>query len=587
MKKRESLKQIFEEALNNYKKKDFKNAENYCYKILNIDPNHFDSISLLATISAINRNFKKAKELILKAVEIEPNNLVALNNLGTAYKELGQLEKAVNTYKKVLTINPNHINANYNLGISFYALRNLKEAKIYLQKTTKIQNNYALAFQSLANVHVDLKELKEAKDCYQKAIEINPNLVGAHNNLGITFRDLNDLESAISCYQKAIKVRANNPSAHHNLGQAYKEIGEFDKSIKAHQMAIKYEPENLIHYQFLSELKKDILDSELKNKIKKIIENSKSTFINLAYGNFLLAKYERKDKNYEKELNYLKKAHQNFYNSQKEKFDLGNKYCFDDALKIEKEAHTETSNKKNDDEIKPIFIFGVPRCGSTLIERIIGSGQELIPVGEETGIIGHYIPSKILEKKSLNLGNLDNIRSELFDKYNQKKLISKKYGYRFTDKSLDNFYYLKLIRAIYPKAKLINCKRDVLSSIISIYQNNLANLAWCHDLNNIFKYFNNYFEIVEKYNQLYPNEIYELQFEKLVNNPEEESKKLMKYCELPWDKKCLEFYKRKDLFSKTASNIQIRQAIYKHSLDRYLPYKKFLEKYSKNYSWYK
>ena len=78
-----------------------------------------------------------------------------------------------------------------------------------------------------------------------------------------------------------------------------------------------------------------------------------------------------------------------------------------------------------------------------------------------------------------------------------------------------------------------------------------------------------------------------MQFEKLVNNPEEESKKLMKYCELPWDKKCLEFYKRKDLFSKTASNIQIRQAIYKHSLDRYLPYKKFLEKYSKNYSWYK
>ena len=587
MKKRESLKQIFEEALNNYKKKDYKNAENYCYKILNIDPNHFDSISLLATISAINSNFKKAKELILKAVEIEPNNVVALNNLGTAYKELGQLEKAVNTYKKVLTINPNHINANYNLGISFYALRNLKEAKIYLQKTTKIQNKYALAFQSLANVHVDLKELKEAKNCYQKAIEINPNLVGAHNNLGITFRDLNDLESAINCYQKAIKVRANNPSAHHNLGQAYKEIGEFDKSIKAHQMAIKYEPENLIHYQFLSELKKDILDSELKNKIKKIIENSKSTSLNLAYGNFLLAKYERKEKNYEKELNYLKKAHQNFYNSQKEKFDLGNKYCFDDVLKIEKEAHVETSNKKNDDEIKPIFIFGVPRCGSTLIERIIGSGQELIPVGEETGIIGHYIPSRVLKKKSLNLGNLENIRSELFDKYNQKKLISKKHGYRFTDKSLDNFYYLKLIRSIYPKAKLINCKRDVLSSIISIYQNNLANLAWCHDLNNIFKYFNNYFEIVEKYNQLYPNEIYELQFEKLVNNPEEESKKLMKYCELPWDKKCLEFYKRKDLFSKTASNIQIRQAIYKHSLDRYLPYKKFLEKYSKNYSWYK
>ena len=80
--------------------------------------------------------------------------------------------------------------------------------------------------------------------------------------------------------------------------------------------------------------------------------------------------------------------------------------------------------------------------------------------------------------------------------------------------------------------------------------------------------------------------MYELQFEKLVNNPEEESKKLMKFCELPWDKKCLEFYKRKDFISKTASNIQIRQAIYKHSLEKYLPYKKFLNQYGEKYSWF-
>ena len=77
-----------------------------------------------------------------------------------------------------------------------------------------------------------------------------------------------------------------------------------------------------------------------------------------------------------------------------------------------------------------------------------------------------------------------------------------------------------------------------------------------------------------------------MEFEKLSNNPEKESKKLMKYCELPWDRNCLEFYKRKDLVSKTASNIQIREPIYKHSIDKYLPYKNFLDKYGKNYSWF-
>ena len=85
---------------------------------------------------------------------------------------------------------------------------------------------------------------------------------------------------------------------------------------------------------------------------------------------------------------------------------------------------------------------------------------------------------------------------------------------------------------------------------------------------------------------MFPNFIYQLQFENFLNNPEDESKKLMKYCGLSWDKKCLEFYKRKDLISKTASNIQIRKAIYKHPSDRYLPYKKLLNKYSEKYSWF-
>ena len=121
---------------------------------------------------------------------------------------------------------------------------------------------------------------------------------------------------------------------------------------------------------------------------------------------------------------------------------------------------------------------------------------------------------------------------------------------------------------------------------MSIFQNNLTELTWAHDLDNIFKYINNYYKIIKNYNEANPGMVYQLEFESLVNNPEEESKKLMKFCKLPWDKKCLEFYKRKDLISKTASNIQIRKAIYKHSLEKYLPYKKFLNKYVKKYSWF-
>ena len=255
-------------------------------------------------------------------------------------------------------------------------------------------------------------------------------------------------------------------------------------------------------------------------------------------------------------------------------------------LQIAEGAKVDKLGNEKDDQLTPIFIVGVPRCGSTLVEKLIGSGKKFIPMGEETAVLENYVNAKILEKQSLNLGDVNVIRKELSDIYKQKGLISKKYDYTFTDKSLNNFFYLKLIKDIFPNAKIINSKRDVISSIVSILQNNLTELAWTHDLENIFKYFNNYFEIIANYSKENPSTIYQLQFEKLANNPVEESKKLMKFCELAWAKKCLEFYKRKDLISKTASNIQIREAIYKHSLGKYLPYKKFLDKYGKKYSWF-
>tara|TARA_B100001013_G_scaffold247279_1_gene153248 strand:- start:25 stop:906 length:882 start_codon:yes stop_codon:yes gene_type:complete len=291
-------------------------------------------------------------------------------------------------------------------------------------------------------------------------------------------------------------------------------------------------------------------------------------------------------KNYEQELNYLIKGHQCFFDSKKEKFEVGVKYCFDDVMQISQGVNVSKLDSRSNYKIKPIFIIGVPRCGSTLVEKVIASGKKIIPTGEETSIIENYLNNKILEKQSLHLGNANSIGEELDNLYKQRGLVLEKYNNNFTEKSLNNFFYLNLIKSIYPNAKIINCRRNTLSSIVSIFQNNLAELAWTHNLENIFKYFNNYFEVIKNFNKVYPNFIYELKFEELANNPESESKKLMKFCELEWDKKCLEFYKRKDLFSKTASNVQIRKPIYKHTLEKYLPYKTLLNKYGKKYSWF-
>ena len=581
-----TLKDTYMTAYENYKKGHLKNAETLCYKILSIDPNFLQSKILLANISAKNEDFIKTKKLLNEAFNIDPKNISVLNNLGTVCKKLGEVENAANYYKKAIEVDPNNASAYYNIGATCYDLKQFQEAIVYLEKATKIQPNFALPFFVLGNVQADLKEYEKAASNYKKAIEINKNLASAHNNLGLVLRSLNDLESAIKSYEKAISIQNNHVGAHHNLALAFKEIGKFDKAIKSHEMAIKYEPENLAHYFYLSNLKKDILNLELKNKITKIIKNEKATKNNLAYGNYLLSMYEQKEKKYEEELNFLIKGHQYYFDSRKAQFELLIKYTFDDMLQIANGIELEKSKENGANNIKPIFIVGVPRCGSTLVEKIIGSGVKSVSMGEETSILEEFVTAKILKNKSLNLGSVDKIRSELTSIYKQKGLFTEKFDNIFTDKSLNNFFFLNIIKEIFPNAKIINCKRDISSSIMSIFQNQLSELAWTHDLNNIFKYFDNYFKIIDDYKNKDPNFIFNLELEKLISNPEEESKKLMKFCGLPWDKKCLEFYKRKDFISKTASNIQIRQGINKNSSKKYLPYKKFLDKYGEKYSWY-
>ena len=581
-----TLRDTYNVAYDNYKKGSFKIAETLCYKILSIDPKFIESKILLANISAKNRDFTKAKKLLGEAHELEPKNISVLNNLGTACKELGEIKNAVGYYKKAVEINPSNANAYYNLGAICYDTKQFKEAKTYLEKTIELQPNFALPFFVLGNLNADLKEYENAISNYKKAIEINGKLAGAHNNLGLVYRNINDFENAINCYEKAIELKKDHINAYHNLALVLKDVGKFENAIQAHEMAIKYEPENLGHYFYLSNLKKNILDDNLKDKIKKIIAKKNSKKINIAFGNFLLSKYELKNKNYEKELIYLEEGHKNFFESKKTKFELLVQYTFRDMLQIAEDIKVEKLNNSDQKKIKPIFIIGVPRCGSTLVEKIIGSGEKVIAMGEETSVLEEFVTAKILKKRSLNLGGAENIRDEITEIYLKKGLISDKHDNTFTDKSLNNFFYLKLIKEIFPNAKIINCRRDILSSIMSIYQNNLTELAWAHDLDNIFKYIDNYLKAIKTYNLQDSNFIYELQYEKLISNPEEESKKLMEFCALPWSKKCLEFYKREDLYSKTTSNVQIRQAIYKHSLDKYLPYKKMLDKYGKKYPWF-
>jgi len=451
------------------------------------------------------------------------------------------------------------------------------------KKNLTIEETFALAVKNQKKNNFQI-----AENLYKEALKINPNHFKSIYYLGTLLAQTKKFDLAKLLFHKAIQIEPNYAIAHNNLGNVLSELGEHQKAMSFYQMAVKYEPENLAYLYHLSRLDEKILHSNLKNKIYEIIEKNNSTKKNIVYGNFLLSRYELKAKKYKNEFDHLLKGHQYYFESEKKKFKKKVEYLLNVLPKRKELINLNRHNKniKMDNHvIKPIFIIGVPRCGSTLIEKIIASGSQYIPIGEETGIIDTVVENLINHKQSLKSG-IENFQTKIVETYKQKGLVQEKSNYMFTDKSLENFFYIDIIKEIFPQAKVINCRRNALSSIMSTLKNNLIFLAWTHNLEHIFKYYDIYYQMIKNFKKTLPNFIYDLQYEKFVSDPENEAKKLMKFCGLPWDIKCLEFYKRKDLISETASNFLIRKAIYKDSINKYLPYKQFLSKYGNKYSWF-
>ena len=553
--KKITLNEAFASGLKNHQLNKFKDAENFYKYVLKKAPKHFGSVFYLGTLFLQTNKFGLAKRLLQKAIQIKPDFVEAYNNLGATLKGLGEYNEATKCLQTALQIKPDNVDACNNLG-------------------------------AVLNI---LGEYQQAKKHLEKAIEIQPKFLSSYKNLALTFQELGDIKQEINCFEKLTQLEKNPADAFQNLARLYVVLGETVKAIEYYKKALKHDPENLTYYYHLNDLDKNFLNLQFTKKINKIINNKNSTKKNLAYGNFLLANYEFSLKNYEKELNYLLKGHQKFLESNVYDFKKEINYWLN-TLPKSKDLFNINNSKKVIKEVpnalQPIFIVGVPRCGSTLIEKIISSGEKSVLMGEETGIISSFVKRKILNNESLNSG-IENFQIDLFKKYKERNLINSTSNYTFTDKTLDNFFYISLIKKVFPKAKVIHCRRSPISSIISILKNNMPTLHWAHNLDNIFTYFDIYHRIVDEYNKIFPNYMYELELEKLSNNPELESKKLMEFCNLPWSEKCLEFYKRTDLISRTTSNLQVRKAVYKHPTIKSNPYKVFLKKYEKKYSWFK
>ena len=438
---------------------------------------------------------------------------------------------------------------------------------------------------------------------YGKALKIFLNLKASDPNndeisfyLGLIYFELNNFDKSNFYYKKFLKKKPNSITALYNIAFLKQSMGKIETAKNIYNYLIKIDKNKVRPYYGLFTLNSNNLNDKEFDHILKLKNDFEHSIFENGIINYLLSKKEKKNKRISKELEYLKESHNLIYNSKKV-YNDSSQFYYNQILnkfydKIKFSNNTEISVK---DKFFPIFIIGLPRSGSTLIEVIISSSdyKNINSLGE-----CHVVNTSILEqigpkiyKNDFDINNFNfEINLNILGETIREKYSNFNHGYKlnkqiFIDKSLENFFNIDAILKIYPNAKFLHTFRNPLDSIISIYQSMLPELSWAHSIENITNYVDNYIKVINYYKTKYPDVIMDINLEQFTQNSENISKEIYKFCGLNWNKEVLKFYKRNNLNVKTLSFSQIRSKVSKYNKKKYQPYFHLLEKFKIKFNW--
>ena len=421
-----------------------------------------------------------------------------------------------------------------------------------------------------------LQKLKEKKvldslSIFNRLKKLSPDNSDILFCLGNVYYELNDLNKSLFYFEKSYKHNPESEIIINNYAVALQSLGRTSEAKKLFEKLIEINPENIKAYYRLFRMNENIFKNYSIKKFKNLENREQISLDDKSLINYIFSKYEKNNKNIKKEIQFLNNAHEyNFkyrikYNSKLSHFYINIlSQCYD---KFQFLNQDQKHNQKS--KLKPIFIIGLPRSGSTLIESLLSQNNEKFYSFGESGIfhnsIFNQIKGGIFSKNSkveINGKALIESLRNIYD-YSKEK--------NFIDKSLENFFYIDLILKVFPDAKFIHTFRNRSDAAIAIYQSMLIYLPWAHSIKNILDYISNYEKIMKHFKAIYPKKILNLNLEDFTSNPENSSKRIFDFCNIEWSKNVLDFY-NKNLSSKSSSFLQIRNKIKKYETDKYKPY---------------
>ncbi len=451
----------------------------------------------------------------------------------------------------------------------FFNEGNYWKALDYLKETSK-QKKHILSDWYLGNVYFKLHQYSKALEHILNFISVKKKDPLNLNFLGEIYLAMSQYKNAEKTFNETLSIDSTNKVALLNLAKINLNIGNLKKSENFYKTILENDQENLSYIYSLSRIDKKYLSEKKLDKIEK----KNLSYNNQIYLKLLLAKKSELNKNYKKEIENLLEAHR-IYLLNKEKA-LYQQFKFHSESLSNFMSELKDLKVNTSKDFCPIFITGLPRSGTTLVERIIVSGNKRIQSLGETDVFDKvFFSNQIIENQEKILqSNFSSLIENILNQYKEQGLIDQ--NNIFTDKSITSFLYFELINKIFPNAKFIYCSRNPLANIIGIFRSFLPSVYWSHSLEKVFLISELYSNKINNLKKNNLDNLFIVNLEDLTNNPKLISKNLYKFLNLEWSDKCLE-NEGKNFVIKTASNLQARGDIKKHDLEYIKSYSKIFK----------
>ena len=580
-------------------------SEVVCTKILSLEPDHIDAIYLLAAVQARSDRWQEALANFDRVLALKADFPEALANRGVALGRLGRLADAAKSFVNALALRPNYPEALYNYGNTLLEMKRFAEAVAQYERALALKPDYAEVLFSYGNVLRALHRHQEALATYQKLVTIKPDHAEAFNMCGLTLqslkrfaeaiasfdrattirpdfthvltnrgsalRELGRFEEALDDFDRALSVRPDSAEARFNKGMLCLELGRQDEARDIFETGLKLFPRRAHFYLGLTMCKRFAADDPLIPAMEDLARDEALDVEERIRLGFAVGKALRDVGQFERSFSYVLQA--STLKRSRLPYNEGAALAF---FRLLPEIFSGTGMAEKSGvgycSPLPVFIIGLPRSGTTLVEQILARHRDVFSAGEIDNFKNAIVPAFGGFPAGLEKISADQL-VELGRHYVRDVLALAPPAERITDKSTQNWPLIGLIHLALPNARIIHVHRDPVDTCLSSFFTLFAEgQPQTYDLAEQGRHYRAYATLMAHWRAvLPPGVMLEVQYEQLVADFEKQAHRILAHCGLAWDDACLEFHKAKGVV-KTASAFQVRQPLYSSSVGLWHPY---------------